>query len=721
MTDATPDEHATTDRPRERTLRFQLTAVFILAVLLAVLIVGLLNILLARQLLGDGVQEQLSTIGRSRALSIEQGTTQLRAETQAIAADGGIALALDELAAAYDETQTETLTADERAALDSFYEERVVDPLTEIGIEEFGVDDLVPTSPAGQYLQYHYLVEREAEGIDAADLDDAGDGSAYSEAHARHHPFLADLTESLSGGDVLLIDPSGTVVYTSDKRLDLGTNLVVGPYQDTELADAVLNDLPGSGSRETVLADWEIYLPASGQPTLFLVSAVRRDGTALGAVAIEIPSSALSAVTTARGRWDEVGLPSGESYVVGPDLRLRSESRLWIEDPEEYLELVDDPELETLIEAFGSPVGLQLVNTEPARAALDGETFDGNATNYLGQPTFTSAVPLDVEGVNWVVVVDTPLADTRQALATYIRRMGLLLLVLVSLAGLIGFVSANTFARRIPPLVDAAHGVAEGDRHPDVNVRGGGEFADLGRRLEHLARELAQQEEDLETEYERRRSLLLSVLPPRLVNHEGEVGTDVDQVRPSTVIAIGLDFAEGSNKDEQLLVNIVARLRDRLIAVGADLGIEPVRLAADRSLFITGAGSKSVGADAALRFAREAALMAEALDEGDDLTVAVRVGVASGTVASGVLSTGSLTFAAWGEPVRRALAIVALARADEILVDETTISEVRPDEFEFEPARNVISLGGEPLGVKRYVPAPRAVTTEQLPSATADT
>ncbi|MDH3681118.1 MAG: hypothetical protein OEV40_14360 [Acidimicrobiia bacterium] len=44
-----------------------------------------------------------------------------------------------------------------------------------------------------------------------------------------------------------------------------------------------------------------------------------------------------------------------------------------------------------------------------------------------------------------------------------------------------------------------------------------------------------------------------------------------------------------------------------------------------------------------------------------------------------MLDRGSLTFGAWGEPVRRALAIAALSRADEILVDLTTAEGAEPD------------------------------------------
>jgi class 3 adenylate cyclase len=299
--------------------------------------------------------------------------------------------------------------------------------------------------------------------------------------------------------------------------------------------------------------------------------------------------------------------------------------------------------------------------------------------------------------------------------------MGLLLAILVPAAGLIGYLFAGWFSRSIPPLVEAAKAVALGERKPVVPSSGGGELTDLGERLELVARELEQQEQQLEEEYESRRDLLLSVLPSRLVNHEGEVGDEVDAVRRATAISIDLELAGRSAGSDPPAAALAGSLRDDVITAGAELGIEPVRLAADRSLFITGAASESVEADNALRFAAIVSAKIHALDHEHGDGYAVRVGLASGTVATGVLEAGALTFAAWGNPVRRALAIGALARPDEIMVDYTTVAELSSDEFDLEPATNVISLDGQPMDVKRFRPRePSASSGVEPPTSNQD-
>jgi class 3 adenylate cyclase len=58
-----------------------------------------------------------------------------------------------------------------------------------------------------------------------------------------------------------------------------------------------------------------------------------------------------------------------------------------------------------------------------------------------------------------------------------------------------------------------------------------------------------------------------------------------------------------------------------------------------------------------------------------------------------------MTFGAWGEPVRRALAIGALSQTGQVLVDTSTFSEAPPGRFDFVEADDVIALDGLPMGL----------------------
>jgi class 3 adenylate cyclase len=134
--------------------------------------------------------------------------------------------------------------------------------------------------------------------------------------------------------------------------------------------------------------------------------------------------------------------------------------------------------------------------------------------------------------------------------------------------------------------------------------------------------------------------------------------------------------------------------------VANELGLERVRAAADRALFLAGMGEESTGATAGVSFAATLVERISQMRQREGVDLSVQVGLSTGPVATGVLHSGAMTFSAWGEPVRRALAIVSLAGRDEVLVDESTRIEAEAA-FGFEAATEVIGIDGEPMGLAR--------------------
>jgi class 3 adenylate cyclase len=682
---------------RPRKLRRQLAGTLVAVAVASIALVGGLNFVAARQLLDNGTQDQLVGIGEARARSIDFGTDRVVGRVSALAADLAVVGSLEALDEAFGQLSDEQLSAEQTASVDDSYTERVLDPLDDLGLGlDVTLDDVVPATDVGKFAQFHYTLNKDS--ATRRDTLDAGDGSVYSTVHAERHPYLLGLADTLGLGDLLLLNDEGDVVYSVEKSIDFGTNLERGPYRDTNLAATIQGALARAPIDEAVIADLELYLPAGAEPVLFVAASIRRDTEVIGSLVVQVPVEAINAITTAGGNWEDVGLSTGESYIVGSDQTLISESRLWIEDPEEYLERVDNAELTDSIEALGSPVGLQPVDTEAVQSALDGRVFEGTTTNYLGQKTFSYATPITANGVEWVVVADIPLSEARAPLYDYLKRLGLVLLVLLPIAAIVGLWLADRLTRPIQPVVDAALAVAEGERDPDVPTGGRDEFGDLARRLKQVAGDLARQEQALADEFENRRKLLLTVLPPRIVRSDGVVTGSGDVAETATVIAVSLR----SNTDRQasredLFAGVLTAALEIAEQLAEEHSIERIRAARDQYLFVAGLGNDEDEADTALAFAVQlTAAIAERAHE-EEVALDVHVALSTGPIATGMLERGNLTFAAWGEPVRRALAIGALSQDDEILVDASTAASVSEGQWALVPATDVIALDGKSM------------------------
>jgi hypothetical protein len=71
-------------------------------------------------------------------------------------------------------------------------------------------------------------------------MQSAGDGSDYSNVHARYHHVFQKIIETYGYYDIYLIDnESQRVIYGVNKDRDLGTSLTVGPYRESNLARIV--------------------------------------------------------------------------------------------------------------------------------------------------------------------------------------------------------------------------------------------------------------------------------------------------------------------------------------------------------------------------------------------------------------------------------------------------------------------------------------------------
>ena len=109
---------------------------------------------------------------------------------------------------------------------------------------------------------------------------------------------------------------------------------------------------------------------------------------------------------------------TGETFIVGPDDLMRSDSRLFLEDPEAYkrdvVEAGTPPDVaEEAIRQHGTTL-VQPVATEATKLAQRGQRGTLIADDYLGQETLQAYAPADIPGLRWKVIAKI---DTSEAFA----------------------------------------------------------------------------------------------------------------------------------------------------------------------------------------------------------------------------------------------------------------------------------------------------------------
>ena len=262
----------------------------------------------------------------------------------------------------------------------------------------------------------------------------AGVASAeYEQVQGEFDALLAGFSRRHAFYDLFLITPQGDIVYTAEHEADFATNLSSGPYADSDLAAAWRGALAG----EEVLTDFEPYAPSNDDPAAFIARPLLQGGEVIGVVALQLPVDRLNAILQERAGLGE----SGETYLVGADHLMRTDSRFTKES--------------TLLQLA--------VDTEGVREGLQGSAGVKVIDDYRGVPVWSAYAPLDVAGLDWVLLAEIDEAEV-DAPVVSLRRTGLLTLVLLSLGfGGAGFFASRSMFSPLTGMAKATQAMAAGD------------------------------------------------------------------------------------------------------------------------------------------------------------------------------------------------------------------------------------------------------------------
>ena len=117
---------------------------------------------------------------------------------------------------------------------------------------------------------------------------------------------------------------------------------------------------------EAKLVDFDHYAPSFGEPSSFMAAPIVDGAWLLGVLVLQMPIGEIDRVMTDNRNWRMRGLgDTGETYLVGRDSRLRSNSRFFLEDPEAYVERLGESGASEVdlrrIESFDTSILLQEV------------------------------------------------------------------------------------------------------------------------------------------------------------------------------------------------------------------------------------------------------------------------------------------------------------------------------------------------------------------------
>ncbi len=659
----------------------------------SIALVATLNYIESYKTVQTSVFAQLTSLRASRADAIEQYVETITSELEVLADSPNMGIMLSELSAAFQALAGTELEPEALSELETFYDDQFLPGLDAMveGTPEFL--SVFPESDAARYLQYHYLARNPYPRDKRIQVDDPGDGSDYSRLHDQWHPVLRRIVNGFGYYDLFLIDiVSGTIVYSTAKEVDFGTNLIAGPHSQSNLGRLfrTVQRNPNRGAARII--DFEHYRPSIGAPAMFIAAPVFARGRPVGIVAAQESTAALDRVVTGNRQWERDGLgKTGETVLIGPDYLLRSASRFLIEDPEAYAadqRAIRTPEatIQRIVQ-LGSPILEQEVRTVAAEQALRGQTATGVIVDYRGREILGSWAPLRLRDLDWAIVGKIDLDEAYAPIHRLARNTLVQTLVILVVITVLVMVLANSFVRPVNDLISRVRRFGAGDNSVEFDDDSSDEIGDLAKSFRELAESARKQTGMIEEVSRENERLLANMLPQRYAQNLPHGSEEARETIPE----VSVIFAElrglveiTRSQSADVCVSILTEFLAAADRAARRHDAERVKTMGDTYLAAVGLSSPLLDhIPRAAAFARELRDTVATIAQSHEVKLDLIVGISAGPVITNLSHDRELMFQIWGEAVIEADFARDEAELGQIVVTGT-VREALADRYRFE-------------------------------------
>ncbi len=664
----------------------RLALVIVLVALVSVIVTSVVGLDRGRTLANTEIDDQLSAVGAARADQVKRYVANLKRTVTGQALTPRPATVIEEFTKRFRELDAEPASVRNEELVEDYYRDVVAPELSVARGKTVSPASLVPLSDAAITLQAQYVVP----------TSDGSPRSGDTEWDALHNPLDDALSEfALQAGfdDFYLIEPSAhVVVYSTAKNIDFATSLRGGPHSGSQLASLIyeLADDPAPG--DVAIRDFAAYAPAGDRPRAFVGAPVFADGDLAGFVVGRFSPADITAIMTNDAQWGALG-DTGETYVVASDARMRSDSRMFLEDPTEFFADVEDagtakPDEIRSMQLFDTTVLFQPIDRRQVEAAFDGSTSVDTVTNYVGREVISTTRPLDIVGLDWTVFAQAGVAEIEAPIDEFTRN---LLVAIAVFIVLVTFLAVRWADRLLEPLriisarLRAIRDGGDSAARTELPASSAVEFVELADDIDTMLATLNRRTAAARRRADERHLVLRRLLPASIAERAEAGDRDVvEQIAMATVAVIVIDglgtlVTGGSPERARQLLD---RFVDEADELAGERGLDRVQLTGDA--YVAACGVSRPHLDHAARAAAFVLDVRESLlDLDPDGQLSVRAGIDVGPITVGLTGGHRLIHDTWGVTIQRATDLARNARSGQVLVSAECVAML-PSSYRFE-------------------------------------
>ncbi len=293
-------------------------------------------------------------------------------------------------------------------------------------------------------LSYHNKKKIKAD--EAYDVDAKG----YHDIIRKYGENLNNFVNLYGYYDMFIIcKKHGHIMYTQAGESDRGENLLYSDLKDSHLTRMWRKVI---ASDDLVFEDFQPYKPSNDQPASFIGTPIKNRGNIVGVLAFQIPLTAINSIMQERSGMME----TGETYLVGPDKLMRSDSYLY-------------PDHHTVVTSFEDPRKGK-VDTKASREALAGTTGNKIIQSYNNIPVLSSYTPLTIADKTWALIAEIEENEIIQPIEVLTKSIIVTSIISALIVALIALIVANGIAKPLIHVAVLIKDLAKGDLSAKLDI-----------------------------------------------------------------------------------------------------------------------------------------------------------------------------------------------------------------------------------------------------------
>ena len=468
--------------PKKLSIKSKIQLLLIIVIFGALLSISIIGLFYLKSTILKSSADKLFSVQEAKKQHIELFFQQIQNEIKVFSQNEVVVDAAKDFKNAFqsvanDDYYSSSSSVMERMSklLTNYYETEYLGEIKEKLDVEIDAEQFLSDNNNSKLLQYLYIVNNNKPAdlkylMNRADAD----ASIYGDVHEKYHPFFRNIMASFKYSDIYLIDNnSGDIVYSVRKKLDFSTNLISGPYNNSNLSTVYKFAAGAINSGYTITSDFEHYYPSLLEPELFIASPIFNESEKIGVMVFQLSVSAVDNLLHGVKFDDKVAL--NEAYqinIAGNDRCLRNNDIRLLRDKDGFIKLLKktkaDIKTVNRIEKYSTSALIQNIDKELLLDASKGYNGQGKYKDITKDKIFCTYAPLDIKGLNWILIAQ---ANQKQLFSSARSLMYLLILiaiVLIIIASFAGSIYSKKISNRISSLNDSLITLSKGEAFDEL-------------------------------------------------------------------------------------------------------------------------------------------------------------------------------------------------------------------------------------------------------------